>query len=216
MAADASPPNAIAARPNNLPAPTTRFIGREHQIDDIRRLLGSSRLLTLTGAGGCGKTRLALQVAAELLQEYPDGVWLVELASLSDPALVPQSVASVLGIREEPGKAILPTLVENLKSKRLLLVLDNCEHLLTACAQLADALMRGCREVQLLATSREGLNIAGETTYRLPSLSVPLDDRETKSVQPQWTTDQSDRTLAEPQRQAAWHALVRRTNSGPH
>src|SRR6266567_9119068 len=100
MAADASPPNAIAARPNNLPAPTTRFIGREQQIDEIRRLLGSSRLLSLTGAGGCGKTRLALQLAAGISEVYVDGVWLVDLAVLTDPELVPQVVAQTVGVRE--------------------------------------------------------------------------------------------------------------------
>src|SRR5207247_396714 len=133
----------------------------------------STRRLTLTGSGGCGKTRLALQVGADLLEQYPDGVWLVELAPLSDPELVPQAVASALAVREEPGRAMTQTLVEHLKSMTLLLLLDNCEHLLTASAQLADALLRACPRVKIVASSREGLGIAGELAYRVPSLSVP-------------------------------------------
>src|SRR5439155_12038973 len=135
--------------------------------------LPHTRLLTLTGAGGCGKTRLALQVAAELLEEYAHGVWLVELAPLVDPALVPQTVASALGVREEPGRPLTATLTDYLRPKSLLLILDNCEHLLTACAQLADALLRRCPSLRLLASSREGLGIAGERTYHVSSLSLP-------------------------------------------
>jgi predicted ATPase len=130
----------------------------------------NARLVTITGSGGTGKTRLALQVAAALLEDGGDGVWLAELASLADAALVPQAVATVLAVREEPGKALTATLVERLRQKRLLLVLDNCEHLLGACAALAEALLRGCPRLRILATSREGLSIPGETTYRLPSL----------------------------------------------
>ena len=106
---------------------------------EVEQLLAATRLLTLTGAGGCGKTRLALQVAADLLEEYPDGVWLVELAPLADPALVPQAVAAALGVREEPGRPLTATLADYLQPEALLLVLDNCEHLLAACARLADA-----------------------------------------------------------------------------
>src|SRR5262249_8177256 len=140
---------------------------------EVEHLLTSTRLLTLTGAGGCGKTRLALQVAADLLEDYPDGVWLVELAALTDPALVPRTVAAALGVREEPGRPIMAMLGETLRTKRLLLVLDNCEHLLAACAPLAETWLPGCPELRILATSREGLGIAGETTYRVPSLSLP-------------------------------------------
>jgi predicted ATPase/DNA-binding SARP family transcriptional activator len=159
--------------PHNLPLQVTSFIGREREIEAVKQLLAKTRLLTLTGAGGTGKTRLALQVAADHLRECPDGVWQVELALLSDPALIPQTVASVLGVREEPSKPLTQTLVAALKPRKLLLVLDNCEHLLAACAVLADALLRNCPDVHLLATSREGLNIPGEMLYRLRSLSVP-------------------------------------------
>src|SRR5262249_21264885 len=139
------------------------------------------------GSGGCGKTRLALQAAADLIvgaglsacpsglgaYSFPDGVWLVELAPLADPALVPQTVASALGVREQPGRPLAETLADHLKPKTLLLILDNCEHLLTACAQLAESLLRGCPQLRILASSREGLGIAGERTYRVPSLSLP-------------------------------------------
>jgi predicted ATPase/class 3 adenylate cyclase len=158
---------------HNLPAPLTRFIGREREIAETKRLLATTRLLTLTGSGGCGKTRLALQVAADLLEEYADGVWLAELAALADPALVPQAVASALGVREEPGRPLSQTLGEYLRSRHLLLVLDNCEHLLLVCAQLTDTLLRACPKLRILATSREGLGIGGEQTYRVPSLSLP-------------------------------------------
>ena len=140
---------------------------------EVKALLGETRLLTLTGSGGCGKTRLSLQVAADMLEHYSEGVWLIELAPLANPVLVPQAVASVLRVREEAGKPLTQTLEEFLKAKTLLLLFDNCEHLLTACAQLADTLIRACPHVQVLASSREGLGIAGETIYRIPSLSLP-------------------------------------------
>jgi predicted ATPase len=158
---------------NNLPVQVTSFIGREKQIEEIKSLLAKTRLLTLTGSGGCGKTRLSLQVAAEMLEKYPDGIWLVELAPLADPSLVPQTVASVLGVKEEVGKTLTQTLREYLKPKTLLLLLDNCEHLLDACARLTDTVLTHCGHVQMLASSREGLGIAGEQTYRVPSLSLP-------------------------------------------
>ena len=163
----------LEATPNNLPQQATSFIGREKELEELNRLLARTRLLTLTGSGGCGKTRLSLQLAADSLEQFPDGAWFVELAPLSDPGLVPQTVSTVLGLMEEPGKPISQTLTEHLKDKRLLLLLDNCEHLLDVCAKLADALVRHCPSVQILASSREAFGIGGEQTYRVPSLSLP-------------------------------------------
>ena len=163
----------LEAIPNNLPRQVTSFIGREQALVDLKRLLRKARLLTLTGSGGCGKTRLSLQVAAELLEQFPDGAWLVELAPLSASDLVPPTVASVLGLKEEASKPIIQTLTDYLKDKRLLLLLDNCEHLLEACARFADALLRQCATVQIVASSREGLGINGEQAYRVPSLALP-------------------------------------------
>ena len=132
-----------------------------------------TRLLTLTGSGGAGKTRLALEAAAELLSDFVDGVWWVELASLTDPALVPQAVGAALGLRDEAKRPLLDQLGDHLCGKRLLLVLDNCEHLIAACATCADVLLHAAPELRILVTSREPLAIAGETTYRVPSLQVP-------------------------------------------
>ena len=129
---------------NNLPAPTTSFIGREQQIDEIRRLLGSSRLLTLTGAGGCGKTRLALRVAADVSERYMDGVWLVDLAVLTDGELVPQVVAQTLGVRDVPGRAVMDMIADHLQNHVSLLILDNCEHVIGTAARVADVLLRSC------------------------------------------------------------------------
>jgi len=168
----------LESTPNNLPLQPTTFIGRDKELAELKRLIAAARILTLTGAGGCGKTRLALQLAADSLERFPDGVWLVELAPLSDPGLVPQTAASVLGLEEEAGKAITTTLVAHLKDKRALMLLDNCEHLLGACAVLADSLARYCPHLTILASSREALGIAGEQTYRVPSLSLP-DPKET-------------------------------------
>jgi non-specific serine/threonine protein kinase len=140
---------------------------------DVRRLLADSRLVTLTGPGGSGKTRLALQVAADVLERFPKGVWLVELAPLTDPGLVPQAVASVLGVRESPGRLLVDLLVDYLRTRELLLVLDNCEHVVESAARLAGALLRGCGALRLLATSREPLAVAGEVSYRVPPLSYP-------------------------------------------
>ena len=159
--------------PNNLPTQLTSFIGREKEIADVRQRLETTRLLTITGSGGSGKTRLALQVAAELLDRQTDGVWQIELASLTEAVLVPQAVASVLKIREEPDRPILQTLCDALSAKKILLVLDNCEHLLAATARMADTLLRTCPNVKILASSREGLGITGEKVYRLPSLAMP-------------------------------------------
>lgn len=160
-------------RKHNLPEQLTSFIGREKEIEEVGELLTKTRLLTLTGSGGCGKTRLSLQVASRVLDQFPDGVWFVEFAPLADPALVPDTVAAALGLSEQPGKPIEQTVADYLKAKQLLLVLDNCEHLLLACAQLAEAVLRQCPSVVVLANSREGLAIGGELVYRVPSLSLP-------------------------------------------
>jgi predicted ATPase/class 3 adenylate cyclase/Tfp pilus assembly protein PilF len=173
LPADFPPLRSLNILPNNLPTQLTTFIGREREIAEVKRLLSEARLLTLTGWGGAGKTRLALQVAAEVLEGFTDGVWLVELASLSDPDFVPHTVASAVDVREQPGRPILATLCEYLRPKHVLLVLDNCEHLVAACARLADTLLRACPNLRILATSREALGIAGETTWRVPPLSLP-------------------------------------------
>ncbi len=163
----------LEATPNNLPQQVTSFIGREQALAELKRLLARVRLLTLTGSGGRGKTRLGLQVAAEFLERFPDGVWWVELSPLTDPDLVPQTVAMVLGLKETPGKPITQTLVEHLGDRRLLIMLDNCEHLLDSAARLVDTLLRQCQPLTILASSREALGIGGEQTYRVPSLSQP-------------------------------------------
>src|SRR5919202_4469532 len=140
---------------HNLPTAWTSFIGRERELVEVKRLLARNWLLTLTGAGGCGKTRLALEVARDLVQAYSDGAWLVELAGLSDAKLVVQEVANVLGIREQPGRLFIDTLVDALSAKKLLLVLDNCEHLIGAAAHLAETLLKACPSLRILATSRQ-------------------------------------------------------------
>jgi predicted ATPase/DNA-binding winged helix-turn-helix (wHTH) protein len=158
---------------SNLPEPLTSFIGRERELVEIKRLLPTTRLLTLVGVGGIGKTRIALQLAAEVIEAYRDGVWLVDLALLSDPALVPSAVAQALGVREIARKPILETLCGEFRERQALLLLDNCEHLLEACAHLADALLHAARELTILATSREPLRLTGEQTFSLPTLSLP-------------------------------------------
>ena len=158
---------------NNLPIQLTTFVGRERELSEIKRLLTDARLLTLTGPGGTGKTRLSVQAAGLLLDRFPDGVWLVELAPLSDAGLVPQAVASALALREEAGRSPLAILTDHLRSRSALLVLDNCEHLVEACARLAEALLRACPHLEILATSREPLGVAGEVSLRVPSLSLP-------------------------------------------
>jgi predicted ATPase/class 3 adenylate cyclase len=167
----------LDAHPHNLPTQLTSFIGREREKDEVKRLLSASRFVTVTGSGGAGKTRLALQVAAEGLEEFSDGVWLVELAALSDPNLVPKAVASALGAPEQPGRALTETLADALRHKSALIILDNCEHLVPPCAQLADSLLRACPKLRILATSREALGVAGETTWLVPSMSVPNPQR---------------------------------------
>jgi non-specific serine/threonine protein kinase len=167
----------------------TSFIGREREHVAVEGLLARAPLVTLIGVGGCGKTRLALQVAADLLEGYPDGIWLVELAAVGaiasgDTPLVLQAVATALNLREESGRSLMETLIDTLASRRLLLVLDNCEHLVAACAELAAVLLRRCPRLQILATSREHLAIRGETSYRVPSLSLPEPDHHSRTAAP--------------------------------
>jgi predicted ATPase/class 3 adenylate cyclase len=163
----------LATTPNNLPQQVTAFIGRTRELAEGTKLLGKTRLLTLHGVGGIGKSRLALQVAAEVLDNYPDGVWLVELAALADPRVVPLAVAGALGVKEDPGHPLIEALLGFVKERQLFLILDNCEHLLRACAELATQLLQAGRQVRILATSREPLHVAGETTYAVPALAVP-------------------------------------------
>ncbi len=190
IVSDFPPLTSLDTIANNLPLQLTDFIGRENEIQDLKRRLcpassdgnaRGARLLTLTGTGGTGKTRLALQAAADLLGEFPDGVWLVELAPLADPALIPQAIAAPLGVREQPGRPLMDTVVDSVRAKHILLILDNCEHLIDAAARIANSLLRAAPNITVLATSREALGIDGETSYRVPSLSLP--DVRSRSVE---------------------------------
>ncbi len=158
---------------HNLPSQLTSFVGRERELADIKRLLATTRILTLVGAGGIGKTRLAIQAAAHL-DTSAERVWFIDLAAFSDPALVTQAVASALDVREQPDRLVLDTLIDVLRPRRALLLLDNCEHLVNACALLAAGLLRACPGLSLLATSREPLGVSGETVWRVPPLSLPM------------------------------------------
>src|SRR5215210_2998353 len=158
---------------HNLPLQLSSLIGRERERTEAGMLLADRRLLTLTGPGGSGKTRLALTAAGDVAEGVEDGAWWVALAPLSDPELVPQAVASVLGVREQPGRSIADTLTDHLASRDMLLVLDNCEHLIEACERLAGALLHAGPGLRILATSREALGVAGETVLLVPPLSLP-------------------------------------------
>ncbi len=175
LAADAPPLRSPGMSPNNLPLQLTSFVGRERDVAAVRHLLDVARLVTLTGPGGIGKTRLALEVAAGLASGYADGVWLVELAALVDPGLVPPAIAAVMGVREQTQEAVLATLAAALHQRQALLVLDNCEHLVGACAAAAEALLQACARLRVLTTSRAPLGVAGETVWRLAPLAVPSD-----------------------------------------
>ena len=157
--------------PNNLPHQGTSFIGREREIDEVKDMLGQARLVTLLGMGGLGKTRLSLQVAAEQLALYPDGVWFLDLSPLSDGGLVAAEAARVLDVAEEPGRPMLATLGAHLKSKRALLILDNCEHLIKPSADLAHAIVKAAPNVRMIASSREPLHVPGEKTYPILPLA---------------------------------------------
>jgi predicted ATPase len=159
--------------PNNLPQQLTSFIGRERELAEVKKLLRRSRLLTLVGMGGIGKTRLSLQVATEVMNDFPDGVWFVDLSPLREAWLVPQAVASVLGVKEDAGLSVTEALVNYVKDRQFLLILDNCEHLLQGSAELAKALLEAGSQLKVLASSRERLHMTAEATYPLPTLAVP-------------------------------------------
>ncbi|HWR47728.1 MAG TPA: NB-ARC domain-containing protein, partial [Pseudonocardiaceae bacterium] len=192
---------ALDASPGNLRAPTTSFIGREAEVAELQTTLKAHRLVTLTGVGGVGKTRLALQVAAGLADEFPDGVWLFELAAVADPAAVPDAVAAVLGITQQPGKSVAETVAAALEGRVRLLVFDNCEHLLNAAADLVEAILTHSATVKIVATSREGLGVADEQLWPVPSLdvgagtdsaAVNLFAERAGSVVPRFSTSQPD------------------------
>jgi predicted ATPase/class 3 adenylate cyclase len=170
---DFPPLNSIATATNNLPTQLTSFIGREREMTEATKRLESARLLTLIGPGGTGKTRLSLQLAAQVLPNFPDGVWIVELAPLTDPALILQTIAAVLGVRAQIGMPLMNIVTDYLRAKNLLLILDNCEHLVEASAQIADEFLHNAPNIKIIASSREALGISGETVYRVPSLSLP-------------------------------------------
>ncbi len=178
----AQPEKPADAGRHNLPIQRTSFVGREGELLEVKRDLAMTRLLTLTGAGGSGKTRLALEAAKDLSGTYPDGVWLAELAPLSDPGLVEGAVASALGVREQPDRPPVETLAGALRGRETLLVLDNCEHVVDAASRLADALLDSCPGLKILATSREALGVAGEINRPVPPLSLP-DPKETPTVE---------------------------------
>lgn len=163
----------LEAVPNNLPLQLTSFRGRENDLTEIATLLKESRLLTLFGTGGVGKTRLALQAAAELLERHPDGVWYVELAPISDPDLIPSVISSILNVPEVQGRSLTESIVSMLHRKQALLILDNCEHVIDRIATLVSAILHGCSDVHVMTTSRQALSIAGETVVQVSSLSVP-------------------------------------------
>ena len=164
--------NEVAAIPTNLPQEQNSFVGRELELDKLRQLLGVTRALTLCGPGGIGKTRLALQALAAVADEFPDGAWFVELGDLQQPDLLVSRIAAALGVSEEPGRALLETLADVLRRRRLLLALDNCEHLAGACAEVPRHLLAASPGLRLVVTSREPLRVAGETVWRVPPLSA--------------------------------------------
>jgi predicted ATPase/class 3 adenylate cyclase len=173
LRAEFPPLSSLDAMSNNLPVQLTSFVGRDAEVAEIRKLLAESRLVTLTGAAGCGKTRHALQSAAELLDAFPDGAWFVDLAPVADPALVPQAIARALGLQDETGTPAMEMIIDSLRARRSLVLLDNCEHVLAASAEAATGILLSCPAVSVLATARESLGVGGETSWRVPSLSLP-------------------------------------------
>jgi predicted ATPase/class 3 adenylate cyclase len=178
--ADFPPLNTLEGFKHNLPPQLTSFIGREREIAEAEKLLTRTRILTFTGPGGTGKTRLSLQVAADQIVNFKDGAWLVELAPLADPSYIISTAASIFKLREAQGTTLHDVLIDYLRGKQLLLLLDNCEHLIEACAKLSDQILHACPHLKIIASSREALGVDGETVYRVPSLSLPQDFRSAK------------------------------------
>lgn len=173
----------VAQVPNNLPQQATSFVGRERELDEVKALLGTARLITLLGMGGLGKTRLSLQVAAEVMPQYPDGAWFIDLTPIRDHARVVDEAARVLGVAEEPGRPLLQTIGAHIKAKRLLLILDNCEQVVQAAAELVAAILRAAPQVRVIASSREALRVPGEQAYPILPLAVPSKDDSLASLE---------------------------------
>src|SRR4051794_17298179 len=173
LAAEFPALRSLDSLPTNLPVQLTSFIGREPELAVLQKLLGDTRMLTLTGPGGCGKTRLALELAARVVEQHPDGTWFVDLSAVADPKAVPTAVTTALGVRPEPGRRVVDTLVDHFSSSAAILLLDNCEPLVEATAEMARDLLVGSPGLTILATSREQLGVPGETPWLVPSLSIP-------------------------------------------
>ncbi len=173
LPADFPPIRTLDAHRHNLPAQITSFVGREKEMAELKRLLAAHRLVTLTGSGGAGKTRLSIEAAAQLLDQFPDGAWLAELAPVADPDFIPQTLLAIFSLREDPHRSPTAVLIDHLRGKSLLLLLDNCEHLVEGCARIAEALVSACPDLRILVTSREVLGIAGEVDYHIPSMRTP-------------------------------------------
>lgn len=173
LLSDFPPLKTLDARPNNLPVQLTNFIGREKELLDIKKLLTSIRLLTILGSGGTGKTRLALQAAADLIDEFANGVYISEMAAITDPFYITQVLSDSLQVKEKPGFSQEESLIDFLKEKKILIIIDNCEHLINECAKLTGRLLQSCPGLKIIATSREALNCIGEQIFRLPSMTVP-------------------------------------------
>jgi predicted ATPase/class 3 adenylate cyclase len=212
LPSDFPPLKSLDTLSNNLPVQLTSFVGRASDVMEVKRLLTTTRLLTVTGTGGTGKTRLTLAVAADLLDEFADGVWFVELAPVADPNLIPQAVADAVGVRESAGRPLMTALSDYVHAKQMLLILDNCEHLIDASARLAEFLLHTSPQLKILASSREALGIAGEVAYRVPSLSLP------KSVnRGQWTVDSEQYPLTLVMQSEAVRLFVERARAvQPH
>jgi predicted ATPase/class 3 adenylate cyclase len=195
MEEDFPPLETIDSIPNNLPVLLTSFIGREKEIADVRNLLDTARLVTLTGSGGTGKTRLSLEISAEILNTFPDGAWLIELASITDPEKVYPQLAQTFGLQEFPDIQLSDIVKDYLRDKKILLILDNCEHLISTCASLAEDLLQHCAGLKILASSREALGISGEIAYHTPSLgkseSASLFVVRARAIHPDFSLDDS-------------------------